>query len=151
MRMKGKKVIASYKDTWDIDSALRPFIAAALRKFLEVKANPKHSDYIGPPGLLFDYSDPESITKETLEEKDKIWTEMIKKMLWAFETEEPFIMDYDFNIEFNMDKDNELSVAKTTITNKEEHQRYEDDLKLYHEKRQEGYDLFGKYLYYIGW
>jgi hypothetical protein len=41
MRMKGKKPIFSYKDTWSLDMVLSPIIAEGLKKFLEVKRGAK--------------------------------------------------------------------------------------------------------------
>lgn len=146
MRFKGKKPIASYKDTWCVDSTLRPIIAEALRKFLEVKENPNHSDYFGVPGVL---SDAGSDIKE-LGVRSKEWDEILHKIHWAFDTPEPDIRKYDFEIKMIPVEGTEHRY-KTEVVNQEEYDRYEQDLEDYWKKRTEGYELLGKYLFHMWW
>lgn len=147
MRFKGKKPIASYKDTWCVDNTLRPIIAEALRKFLEVKNNPKHSDYFGVPGNAFS----KELESQDIEVRSKEWDKILHKMYWAFSTPEPDMEDYDFTIELVPANASEDSRFRTKVTNQEEYDRFEKDETEYWTKRQEGYELFGKYLHNIWW
>ena len=51
-RYTGRKGwVTPYKETWDLEQALRPIIASSLQKFLEVMDGPQ-SDWVGVPGSL---------------------------------------------------------------------------------------------------
>ncbi len=151
MRFKGRKPIASYRDTWDVEHTLRPIIGEALRKFIEVKNNPKHSDWFGvPAGMLS--SDADVMSLEPTEEAQKAWDDILDKMLLAFTEEEPDMDNYDFTLEFVPNPDNELR-GRMLVTkgSEEEKERYYKDVEEYYKRRQEGYELFGKWLRNIWW
>lgn len=146
MRMKGKKVIFNYRDTWDLSETLRPIIAAGLRKFLEVKANPKHSDWFGVPMRL------DVARIDASEDVVKEWDDVLNKMLFAFESREPDMSDYDFTLDFVPKEDDELRGSMLVVKGKQsEYDRYREDVDEYHIKRQEGYELFGKYFSSLWW
>lgn len=149
MRFKGKKPIASYKDTWNLEQTLRPIIGAAIRKFLEVKQ--QNSDWFGVPGVF--------TTDETsnFEDAAKIWQEILEKMDYAFNQPAPNMDDYDFKFNKMTSKEVEVHgeimhrLGPITVTNEEELERYKKDEAEWKARCQEGYELFGKYFKHLWW
>lgn len=137
MRMKGKKVIFSYKDTWDMNSVISPVIYEGIKKFKEVNAKVDFGSY---PGQL-----------ENMEE----WEAILDKMLYAFAGKAPDISAYGFSFtpgpEHGKETDKDCRVWNMKIVNKPEHDRYDEDLKIHHEKVQVGLDLFAKYFQDLWW
>jgi hypothetical protein len=149
MRFKGKKPIASYKDTWNLEQTLRPIIGAGIRKFLEVKQ--QKSEWFGVPCVFLTDETP------TGEEADKVWQEVLEKIDYAFNQPAPNMDDYDF--EFNEMTSKEVEVDgeimyqldPITVTNEEEYERYRKDEAEWEARCQEGYELFGKYFKNLWW
>lgn len=137
MRMKGKKPIFSYKDTWSLDQVLGPLIAEGVKKFRGVI---KDRDYGGYPATL---NGPEE------------WDDILGKIIFAFENKEPDISNYNFSFDFipcDDEPDKELGKAYTLrCTNDEERDRYDKDMKDHYEKVQEGLDLFSKMYHNLWW
>lgn len=159
MRMRGKRPIFNYRDTWSLSHTLAPIICAGLKKFREVMNNPEHSDWFGVP-CNFPYKeenanslshDIRSVGVDPYNEHFIAWKEAIDKMIYAFEDNEPNIMDYNFKINWIFKKDDPLCVERTQITNKEEHDRYDRDLEEWAKKREEGQKLFGLYFEDLWW
>lgn len=138
---------ASYKDTWSLDCALNPIIAAGLKKFLEVKAE---KDMFGVPGVIAN-----KYPEGDIDEADKEWQEVLEKMLYAFDTPEPDIRAYDFKLDMQLIKDDTLPEGSRRCeflcSNEEEYARYKADLAVHEEKVVEGHRLFGEYYRYLWW
>lgn len=138
MRYHKGKWKASYKDTWDMEHCLRPIIGAGVSKFLEVL---KTKDCASVPVTMLelvgveDYND---VTPEQHQQAHDLWIGILEKMSFAFNSSEPDIHDYKFDIDFVN--------GRSSISNKEEHERYTKDTREYYDKRYEGYRLFGEYL-----
>ena len=135
MRLRGKKPIFNIKDTWSLDSTLSPIIAGALKKFKEVSTMPKHKDWFGTPSSLC-----EGLTHE---ESTLLWAEIIDKMIYAFDSEEPEIPDGIYTMEL-FGKE----VSKEVEDKREEFRQVE--IKHYN-KVSEGLELFGKYYQNLWW
>ncbi len=126
MHKKKGKWQASYKDTWCLDTALSPIIAAALRKFIEVERH----------GI------PSTVYNEELEDGGaSLWEGYLTDMLWAFENiEEPDVPDGMFvhkdlgNLEFTIE-----------VSDEEAYEAFKKEEAEFHAKRQYGFDLFAKY------
>ena len=151
MKLKGKKPIFSYKDTWSLDHTLSPIISEGLKKFLEVKRSEK-SEWFGVPGIAIDEYQKRnnlprerfSATDEQLKEADKIWEEMLELMIYAFDAKEPDIGDYKFDFDF---VDGELKVVGSL----EGKSRYDQDMKEHEQKVLEGQELFGRAFKHLWW
>jgi len=129
---------ASVKDTWSLDEALSPIIAAGLRKFLE------QEDKLGIPGLLYDESADDQLQADE-------WVRIVKAMLYAFEEgNRPDMEDYDFD--YVMDLETGPPGGFTLEhTNEEVYQQYRADERTYEALRQEGLDYFAKYFKCLWW
>ena len=148
MRMKGKKPIFNYKDTWSLDMVLSPIIAEGLKKFLEVKRSDK-SDYFGiPGGVIEEYRKRNNLpedgwhhTNEDLAKADVLWEEILEEMIYAFEDKEPNPDDFGYNITL---KDGQL----VSTGDKEGFNKAMQE----HEARvANGHELFGKFYKNLWW
>jgi hypothetical protein len=156
MRMKGKKPIFSYKDTWSLDSVLSPIIAEGLKKFLEVSNDPEKGQWFGVPGIF----ETEGLNLENDEDHliaFQAWQDCIEEMIYAFENKEPNMNDYDFSYvkgSHHGEKsgpDDRWTRHHMVPDNKDEYDRYRNDETIHLRKVQKGYDLFGKYYSALWW
>ena len=85
MRMRGKKAIFNYKDTWSLDSVLSPVIASGLKRFKEVITDPKNEDNAGYPSSLYDIAEEDA----TQDEMFDLWVATLDAMIYAFDAKEP--------------------------------------------------------------
>ena len=163
MRMKGKKAIFNYKDTYCLDNVLNPVILGALKKFYEVKHSDKshlfgipyhnlikHGHYALPEGSsIFDRTHAQD------SEADAIWDEILLKMIYAFEGDlnVPDWDDYDFDYNTVVDgEDPEYGkLYRLESTNKDESSRYHDDMVQHNKRVKEGQELFGQFYDSLGW
>ena len=142
MRFKGKKVIVSYWDTYDLNHTLNPIICASLKKFLEVIKDEKFSGV--PSDVLKELGyESSNLTDEQLHIGSQLWHSYIEKMIYTFEDQEPCISDYDF--EFGPIEEN------LPVSNQQEYDRYNRDLETHAKKVQKGLDLFAKYYKSLWW
>lgn len=148
MRMRGKKPIFNYKDTWSLYDTFNPILCEGLKKFKEVIPN---SEFAGVPSTFMldnpklHLNDPEKLFEE--------WIKEIDKMIYAFEDKEPDISEYNFKYVPNEDhyKEEILSNGEKVYTwsmspdNPEEYERYTKDEREHERRVQEGLESFGKY------
>lgn len=135
MRMRGKKPIFNIKDTYSLDSTLSPIIAGALKKFKEVSEMPKHEDWFGTPASLC-----EGLPHE---EAILLWAEIIDKMIYAFDSEEPEIPDGIY--------DAELLLEEVSGEVEEGRNQYQALLSEHYERVSEGTELFAKHYRDLWW
>lgn len=138
---------ASYRDTWSLDCALSPIIAAGLKKFMEVKAQKEH---FGIPGVIANkYPD------DDYESAGREWQEILEKMLYAFDAPEPDIMAYDFKLDMNFVEDESLPEGfgrcEFLCSNEEGYERYKQAEEEHWTKVEEGHRLFGEYYRCLWW
>jgi hypothetical protein len=94
MRYHHGKWLASYKDTFSLDTTLSPIIYAGLSKFHSVlEQKNREGKCLGVPSEYC--SDCE--TGPTDQEVQN-WLDDIKKMIYAFENKEPDMRLYDFKL-----------------------------------------------------
>jgi hypothetical protein len=154
MRMKGKKPIFSYKDTWSLDSVLSPIISAGLKKFIEVSNDPEKGQWFGVPGIF----ETEGLNLENDEDHliaFQAWQECIEEMIYAFDNKDPDINDYDFSYVdgpgHGEPTGNNTFRWNIVSDNIDESQRYREDSRNHEKRVQRGYDLFGKYYSALWW
>lgn len=145
MRMKGKKPIFGYKDTFNLDATLKPIIHAGLVKFREVITSSDHEFARGVPGkvLSVHYPDYDGMS-EVPEGSFEKWVEIIDKMIFAFDdNEEPDIMEYDLRYEWFGDDIDE--------GNEDRHKKYDADKSEWRIKVLEGRQMFADYQDCLWW
>ncbi len=152
MRMRGKKPLFSYKDTWSLEMTLSPIICEGLKKFLEVISS--EDNCAGCPNTIFieNNLDPES--KEDFDKALEIWYDELQKMIFAFDpNNEPKIEDYDFDYLHRNRKESEDGTVRYSLesTNKDEEERYNNALKEYAQKCEEGRMSFCKFYDSLWW
>lgn len=102
-RVKGKWV-AGRKDTWDMGEALKPIIAAGIRKFIEVITDPNNHN-VGVPSiyLQYEYPDIQCLNLDhdiRVEEGFQEFLADLHECLWFFEFDEMkeiFDLDLDYD------------------------------------------------------
>lgn len=95
MRLKGKKPIFNYSDTFSLDQTLSPIIAEGLKKFLEVI---KQDKCVGVPHSILTENSLDSDNEDHLQMGMGIWHSEIEQIIFAFDLKnEPDILDYDFD------------------------------------------------------
>ena len=143
MRYSKGRWIASYRDTYSLDTALSPIIYAGLSKFYEVLE--KRNNEGGCLGVPSEYCANPDIAVTDQEVQD--WLDDIKKMMYAFENKEPDISDYNFSLDMvpvpgGVAKGNCSAPYTIECDNLEEKDRYNADLSIHEQKVQEGLNLF---------
>lgn len=157
MRMKGKKVYFSYRDTFSLDSTLSPVILSALKRFKEVITDPKHADWRGVPSMVLCEMFPDlkdGASEEQLKQADIRWLEIIDSMIYAFDHKnEPDMKDYNFKFHHRVLERYENGGSRITIDNdnEAEYERYKADEKAWQDKVVEGHLFFGRYLQCLWW
>lgn len=133
MRMKGKKIIFGYKDTFSMHETLRPVILEALIKFRDtIKERSESEKGYGVPFFDDKYleSDGEGGFKITAQERSKAWFSALDEMIEGFSID-PYESE---SIKNYSNIDNWLESEK---------ERYE--------KIKKTHEMFGKYLYHLFW
>lgn len=144
MRMRGKKPIFGYKDTFSLSDTLRPIIGEGIRKFIEVSKGPKGGMF----GVPSSFVDGDELTDENI----KDWETVLEKMLYAFTEPEPDIMKYDFTFDhIETEGENGRKLYRLEVNNQTEYDRFERDMEEWDRKCKEGYELFGKYFTDLWW
>lgn len=157
MRMKGKKVYFSYRDTFSLDCTLSPVILSALKRFKEVVTSPEHQDWRGVPGMVIHDMFPdlkESADEEQMAQADARWLEILDQMIYAFDHKnEPDMKNYQFKFHHRVLERLENGGSRVSIDNdnEAEYQRYKADMEEHERKVHEGQKLFGQYYQCLWW
>lgn len=151
MRMKGKKPIFGYKDTYDLNDTLRPIIGAGITKFIEVKK--QKDEWFGVPGQFMN-----DIGVDDVNVAAPLWDEVLEKMRYAFCEPEPDMTDYDFEFGpitsepyFDENGNKMYKMDPIEVFNRPAYEDYKKDEAEHHRRVQEGYELFGKYFNNLWW
>lgn len=142
MRYHHGKWLASYRDTFSLDSTLSPIIYAGLKRFHDVlEQKNREGKCLGVPSE-YCAKPEEDVTDEELQ----YWLDDIKKMMYAFENKEPDIRDYDFKLEMvpvpgGVAKEGCSIPYTIESTNQAETDRYHTDCRAHEKLVQEGLDL----------
>lgn len=143
MRYSKGRWVASYRDTWSLDTTLSPIIYAGLSKFHDVlEQKNREGKCLGIPNEYMK-NESEWVTDSDIQD----WLDDIKKMMYAFENKEPDMGAYDFSLEMvpvpgEVAKEG-CSVPYTIeCDNLEEKARYYADCDEHERLVQEGLNLF---------
>lgn len=148
MRMKGKKVIFSERDTWSLDETLEPVILAALQKFKEVID--KHGVQ-GIPQWAFAEEDTEHEDCETAE---KNYLAALDLMIYAFDpSKKPSQEDFGLVSKMRFEETDKPDFSRVVfdVNSKEAKQNWIQGLTTWDEKCQEGREMFGKHFKSLWW
>ena len=147
MRFKGKKPIASVKDTWSLDYILDPIIHTLLVKFKEVVQSEDNCAGF-PSAVLSDINDL------TCEERDeyglRTWHEILDKMIYAFGDNEPELEDGMIEM-ITTPSEEDPALHNITFNTSPEYDIYTKDIDEHHKKVKEGRELFIEYYDNLGW
>ena len=152
MRKSKGKWVASYRDTFSLDTTLSPIIYAGLSRFHDVLEQKNREG--GCLGIPNEYMKNES---EWVTDSDvQNWLDDIKKMMYAFENKEPDIRAYDFKLSMvpvpGGVAEEGMSIPYTIeCDNLEEKARYYADCDEHERLVQEGLDLFGQKFKSLWW
>lgn len=142
MRMRGKKPIFNYKDTWSMDNTLQPIILEGLKKFKSVLED-RCSNNLSGCGY--------PVSLNSTEE----WFEILDKMIYAFDDKaEPDLDDYGINYEFSPRKkgeDGRVRSSMKRLHTEEQDKAYRDARDEWNRKVKEGRQLFAKYFDNLWW
>ncbi len=169
MRLKGKKAIFNREDTLSLDSALGPIIEEGLKKFkdviigVNVAGYPQQvvDDYPNPlkthlvPGLIEDEEHGVKLNPDYDKMDDEYfirWVDIIDKMIYAFEDNEPPIPDnyLDMRISDKADENGNFP-CEFEILDQEKYDKHKAEDEEHNTKVQEGLDLFAKYYKSLWW
>ena len=152
MRMKGKKVIFSERDTFSLDCVLSPVIAEGLKKFKEVFKNCEHCGY--PAIFELSQTSKDSLGDDT-DYHDKVsqdlWLTVVDEMIYAFDAEEPEIPDGLLSSESFPYGESGLSELKITVNDEEAYAAYNAECANHEAKCTHGREQFAKYYTYLWW
>ena len=155
MRLKGKKPIFSYKDTWSMDATLSPIIAAGLQKFVDVcRERHRNGDALGVPGAFLSDEYPSfTANHDVTDEMVEAWFDCVDEMIYAFANDGPSIGDYDFEFFRERGEPDERGMIPYSITpsNEAEYQRYREDEKAHEDRCKRGRALLSKYYDCLWW
>lgn len=86
MRMRGKKPIFGYRDTWNLNDVLIPIIVEGIRKFRAVE-----HEYKGVPQTIMNdvYGSAFSHTNEQVEYAAEVWNKKLDFIVEALTAPEP--------------------------------------------------------------
>lgn len=145
MRMRGKKVIFNYKDTFDLHRTLSPVIYEGLKKFRDVVVKSKQKGGLaGIPGALLLEKGIELGSDYDFDKVFAEWVSCLDKMIYAFNIEEePELEDFDVDFSWTEDGIHCQNPAGYVLYNKAE--------KEWVEKKEEGQMLFAKYFDSLWW
>ena len=155
MRLKGKKPIFSYKDTWSMDATLSPIISAGLQKFVDVcRERHRSGDALGVPSAFLSDEYPNfTADHDVTDEMVESWFACVDEMIYAFSSDGPSIGDYDFEFiyESGIPDSHGLVPCSITTSNESEYQRYREDEKAHEERCKKGRQLFSNYFTSLWW
>ncbi len=153
MRMKGKKPIFNYRDTWNLDMTLSPIICEGLKRFKEVVNS--DNTVAGWPSKIYDnYDFGYSIDEDDEELAKKTWNRILDEMIYAFDADnDPNISDYDINFIYSEKEVNEQGYSQISIEvgNQAEYDRLQKDELDRDERKKKGLSLFATYFDCLWW
>ena len=150
MRMRGKKAIFNYKDTWSLDSVLSPIIASGLKRFKEVITDPRQEHRVGFPSSLYDIAEEGATEDEMFD----LWLATLDAMIYAFEAKEP---DYPSGMikhekgETTMIDGHTYTECLLTVVDEVGLARFRQEEADYWDKVKEGHALFAKFYTSLWW
>jgi len=141
MRLKGKQPIFNVSDTRSLDCTLNPVIAEGLKKFKDVIENSEFAGY------------PAEFELENDDEAFRNWLDVIDKMIYAFDANEPEIPKTNYLEMVTSDDPNENGYfpIEINILDQEVYNKHKADDEEHHKKVQEGLDLFAKHYKSLWW
>ena len=150
MRYVKGKWVASRKDLWHTSVTLDKVILAYL---LKLRGGVK--DHSGVPiPYVFKQAELQGVDVKGLSDTDDVDLEAatqlrlndIDELIWTFSDNEPCITDYDFTYTWDTKESDIEGVISVDIqcTNQEESKRYDEDLKVWQERKDKGRKLFGE-------
>jgi hypothetical protein len=150
MRKSKGKWIFNYKETFGLDTTLRPIIGAGLVKFRDVLVEKeKSSKVFGVPSGFYD---------EETDRADK-WFDVLDKMVYAFTAKEPDMRDFGVSLDMTSEPlpeshPNHKTCSKMVFIytpSEEAYNVYRDAMREHEKKLQEGYKLFGENYQSLWW
>lgn len=130
----------------NMDHALTKIIFSGLTQYKQALLE---SDFGGYPANMFELVGVEGYNPTKGEDEDcwNQWLEILDKMIYAFgPKEEPNIDEYGFEFKTESIPAQEgFSQLIIDVTNREEYDRYDQDMKEWKEKCREGRMLFAEY------
>lgn len=155
MRYSKGKWTASNKDTYSVETTLNKIILAHLNKLY---ACLKKSECHGVPmHYVSIQADIQGVDKWServdIDEADELRFKDLEELIWVFGDNEPKIEDYIFDIKMISGEPNEKGHIPVTFetTGEEERDRYHKDCTEHWERREKGYELFGKIYNTLSW
>ncbi len=150
IKKKGKWEFG-YKDTYSLDSALRPIIGAGLQKFYDVLKDREENNKC--------FGVPIDFCKDSEDVESDEWFDALEKMIYAFTAEEPDMDDFGVSIEMEfveLPEDHKFHGMTKTVNfiytpNEEAYEVYRQARKEHEAKLQCGYELFGKHYKQLWW
>ena len=134
-------------DTWSMDHTLSFIILPMLKQLKLTKHGAPFTDDVDVPEELRSTSAPAKENEwDTDNNHFKRWDYILDQMIWSFEQEvldeEPdFWAEKPEGMHFVKCENSDLSEMKYTKEGVFDHESY----KVYHERKQKGFSLFGKY------
>jgi hypothetical protein len=157
MRLKGKKAIFNYEDTYSLDMTLGPIITEGLKKFRDVliKQDKSNEACFGVPAV-FQLSDEEKLGNEGVITSDEIsalrWFAVLEKMIFAFENEEPELPDGVLEMTTSTEVDEYGNyLAELNILNEPLYAKYRMECDKHEKMVEEGLELFAKHYKNLWW
>ena len=152
VQFKYGKVKFGYKDTWSMDLVLKQIIADGVRKFKEVIIEKKDTDYVSVPISVFTKEELSNFVDVT-DEHFQRWVDILDKIIYAFEDNEPSTDDYNYTHEFIRGEPDEHGNTSMTIlrSDENEHQRWLNDSKIHKDKVLDGRKLFAEHFDGLWW
>lgn len=159
MRLRGKKAIFNYDDTFSLDSVLSPIIGAGLIKFLEVlktqRADPSDS-FFGIPSGYVEQVDDEDETDSNYDVRfnegtDK-WFCVLESMIYAFTAEEPELGAGVLEmISPSVPDDRGLYPVEIVIHDQTAYDKHEREREEHERKVKDGLNLFSEHYNNLWW
>ena len=159
MRMKGKKVIFSYNDTFNLDMVLAPVIKEALVKYRDVIAKRNDDGEIfGVP--VWCYGGSEDAHFSSLEDgDDKAAVEhllsCLDEMIFGFSGEEdgkPDPADYGISFDFqHIDRGDGAAVRAFIRDDSEDMDGWRKAIDDWQARKEAGRAMFAKHLHSLWW
>lgn len=144
MRMRGKKPIFGYNDTYNLDSTLAPIIAEGLKKFKEVLIDHPFAGYPSAMEMEKDFTlEDVGVSEQAINlEKDnayfQLWLNLLDEMIFAFDSEEPEMPDGVFGEGFKV-----IDEAK--------YEAHDKEVRAYYARIKQGREYFAKYYDALWW
>lgn len=146
MRMKYGKVVFGYRDTFDMDATLKPIIHDAIVKFRDTLVERNNKGLVVGVPILKSCSDVQLMEYGSADFDG--WINTLNKIIYSFGSNEPNIMKYDVDFQF---EDIENNRKTTSVNNEVAYEQFKEDCKIHEEKVKEGLNLFAEYYQSLWW